>query len=54
MVQQVSDVMAGSREIIIDAQHLVAHRDKTIAQMGSQKACAARDQYLGRRWISHR
>ena len=45
MLQQMRDVRPPSGEIIVDAEHLMALLHKPVAQMASQKASRAGDQY---------
>jgi hypothetical protein len=44
VVEQVRDVRAPPREVVVDAQHLVPGRHQALAQMRTQKAGAAGDQ----------
>ena len=43
-MQEMFDVSAPSGEVVVDAKHLVAQRQQTVAQMRANEASAAGDQ----------
>ena len=43
-VEQVPHVVAPSREVVVDAQHLVAGRDQTLAEEAANEPCTAGDE----------
>ena len=43
-VQEMFDVSAPPGEVVVDAEHLVAQRQQTVAQMRANEASAAGDQ----------
>jgi hypothetical protein len=45
IVQAAREVLLAAGEEVVDAKHVVAARQKTLAQMRTQKACATGNQY---------